>query len=175
MKSRPLFMEILNRLRAGDALVVWKVDRFNRTTVEVLRTGEEAEFRGIALVVTTLGIDTRTPAGKLVFGIMAQLAQFEREQLIERTNAGLEAARARGVKLGRAYSLTSHQRKQAAQMIEAGKTYGEIAALFSVSRSVVFRSVQQLLAVRVTMIIRLVLCAVDLAGLYVLWLMIAHL
>ena len=77
---------------------------------------------------------------------MAQLAQFEREQLIERTNAGLEAARARGVKLGRAYSLTSHQRKQAAQMIEAGKTYGEIAALFSVSRSVVFRSVQQVRA-----------------------------
>jgi DNA invertase Pin-like site-specific DNA recombinase len=143
VKSRCLFNDLLNRLKPGDVLAVWKVDRLGRNAVEVLRTGEELESRGVALIITTLGIDTRTPAGKLVYGMMAQLAQFERDQLIERTKAGLEAARRGGAKLGRAHSLTQHQRRQAAKMIDDGKSYGEIAALFSVSRSVVFRSVQQ--------------------------------
>ncbi len=77
----------------------------------------------------------------MVFGVLAQLAEFERATLIERTNAGLAAARKRGRRLGRRHSLTPHQQQEAKRMREEDQTYAQIAALFGVSRSVVWRSV----------------------------------
>ena len=140
--ERPRFTKLLVDLQAGDGLVVWKVDRLGRNTIEVLQTARDLDQRGVRLVITTLGIDTKTPAGKLMFGILAQLAEFEREQLIERTRAGLEAAKRRGKRLGRPPALTMMQARQAAQMVSEGKSYGEVADMMNVSRSMAFRAVQ---------------------------------
>jgi DNA invertase Pin-like site-specific DNA recombinase len=140
--DRPRFAKLLDKLQAGDTLVTWKVDRLGRSALATLRTFKELDEKGVRLIVTTLGIDTKTTAGRLVLGIMTQLAEFEREQIVERTVAGLEAAKRRGKKLGRKPLLTCTQARQAAEMVKEGKSYGEIADTMAVSRSVVFKTVR---------------------------------
>ena len=141
--DRPRFRKLLASLGAGDTLVTWKVDRLGRNAVEVQQTVRDLDERGVRLIITTLGIDTKTPAGRLMFGIMSQLAEFEREQLIERTKAGIEAARRRGKRIGRPPVLTTVQARQAARMVAEGKSYGEIADAMNVSRSAVFKTVRR--------------------------------
>lgn len=88
------------------------------------------------------GVDSSTPAGRMVFSVLAQLAEFEWVTLIERTNSGRAAARKRGKHLGRRHSLKPHQQQEAKRMREEeGQTYAQMAALFDVSRSVLWRSV----------------------------------
>ncbi|MCP3764119.1 recombinase family protein [Domibacillus sp. A3M-37] len=96
VRDRKVFNECWNYLRKGDTLVVWKLDRLGRTTKKLLELIEELENRSINLKILTLGVDTSTPAGRLFFTIMAGLAEMERDLIVERTKAGLEAARARG-------------------------------------------------------------------------------
>lgn len=141
-KVRPLFDDLIGRLADGDKLVVWHVDRLGRSALELHRVAQHLRDRGVGLVVTTLGIDTTTPTGKLIYGIVAQLAELERDRLIERTNAGLASARARGQILGRRYALTPHQRKIAFQMHSDGCSYRQIADHFNVSRSAAYRAVR---------------------------------
>ena len=141
--DRPRFRKLLASLGAGDTLVTWKVDRLGRNAVEVQQTVRDLDERGVRLIITTLGIDTKTPAGRLMFGIMSQLAEFEREQLIERTKAGIEAASRRGKRIGRPPVLTTVQARQAARMVAEGKSYGEIADVMNVSRSAVFKTVRR--------------------------------
>jgi DNA invertase Pin-like site-specific DNA recombinase len=118
------------------------VDRLGRDALAALTVARDLDGRGVRIVITTLGVDSSTPAGRMVFGVLAQLAEFERATLIERTNAGLAAARKRGIHLGRRFRLTPHQQKEAQRMrAEEGKTYAQLAALFRVSRSVVWRAV----------------------------------
>ncbi len=145
-KARPAFQALLSRLEPGDELVVWKVDRLGRNTLDALQTAERLRGAGIHLFVTTLGADLTGSAGRLVFGLMAQIAEFERELIRERVHAGLRAAQARGATLGRRHRLTEHQRREAARVIAEGKTYAEAAALFGVGRSVVFRAVREISA-----------------------------
>jgi len=97
----------------------------------------------VRLVILTLGLDTATPSGRMVLGIMATLAQFEREQMIERTNAGIAAAKRRGVHTGRPHALTARQRTEAARMASQGKSCGDIAAHFNVSRVCAWRAIQE--------------------------------
>ena len=93
------------------------------------------------IVITTLGVGSSTPAGRMVFAVLAQLAEFERPALIERTNADLAAARKRGRRLGRRHSLTPHQQQEAKRRREKdNKTYAEIAALFGMPPAVVWRT-----------------------------------
>ena len=108
-----------------------------------LTIARDLDARGVRIVITTLGVDSSTPAGRMVFGVLAQLAEFEHATLIQRTNAGLAAARKRGTHLGRRSRLTPHQQQKEARRIRAdeGKTYAQLAALFRVSRSVVWRAV----------------------------------
>ena len=94
--DRPRFAKLIEKLQAGDTLVTWKVDRLGRSALATMRTFKELDEKGVRLIVTTLGIDTKATAGRLVLGLMTQLAEFEREQIIERTKAGLEAAKRRG-------------------------------------------------------------------------------
>ena len=99
--SRPGLAACLKALREGDTLVVWKLDRLGRDLHHLVSVVQELTERGIGLHVLAgqgAQIDTATPAGRLVFGIFAALAEFERELIRERTLAGLEAARARGEK-----------------------------------------------------------------------------
>jgi DNA invertase Pin-like site-specific DNA recombinase len=100
----------LKALRPGDTLVVWKLDRLGRDLRHLINTVHDLTARGIGLKVLTghgAAIDTTTAAGKLVFGIFAALAEFERELIAERTVAGLASARARGRKGGRPFKMTA--------------------------------------------------------------------
>src|SRR5690349_15436594 len=107
--DRPGLAACLKALRAGDILVVWKLDRLGRDLRHLVNTVHDLTTRGIGLKVLTgqgAAIDTTTAAGKLVFGIFAALAEFERELIVERTKAGMAAARARGRTGGRPYKMT---------------------------------------------------------------------
>ncbi|MGL5182494.1 MAG: recombinase family protein [Herbaspirillum huttiense] len=102
-EDRPGLVSCLKALRPGDTLVVWKLDRLGRDLRHLINTVHDLTGRGIGLKVLTghgAAIDTTTAAGKLVFGIFAALAEFERELIAERTIAGLASARARGRKGG---------------------------------------------------------------------------
>ncbi len=94
--KRPVFEECLRHLREGDTLVVWRLDRLGRRLKELLQIVEDLEGRGIELVSITEAIDTKTATGRLVFQIFGAFAEFERNVLVERTRAGLKAARERG-------------------------------------------------------------------------------
>jgi DNA invertase Pin-like site-specific DNA recombinase len=90
--DRPLYAKLLAKLGDGDLLMVWKVDRLGRSTLDALNTAKDLDDRGVHIVITTLGIDLKTPAGRLVFGVMAQIAEFERELIRERVTAGVADA-----------------------------------------------------------------------------------
>jgi DNA invertase Pin-like site-specific DNA recombinase len=109
MDDRPGLDACLKALRSGDTLVVWKLDRLGRNLRHLVNVVHDLNARGVGLRVLTgqgAAIDTTTAAGKLVFGIFAALAEFERELIRERTIAGLAAARARGRKGGRKLKMT---------------------------------------------------------------------
>jgi DNA invertase Pin-like site-specific DNA recombinase len=140
--DRPLYASLLARLTAGDRLVVWKVDRLGRSTLESLNTAKELDDRGVHIVITTLGIDLKTPGGRLVFGMMVQIAEFERELIRERVKAGMADAKKRGVHTGRKHTLRPHQRAEAVRLhLEEGESLGKIAALFGCGRTVVYRAI----------------------------------
>lgn len=146
-KARPRLAELLNRLGRDDTLVVWKVDRLGRHAAEALLNADRLRERGVRLVITTLGVDTATPAGRLMYGVLAQFAEFEREQIVERTKAGLAAARARGKVLGRKRSLTPPQRQHALDLHRKGHSYPQIAELVGVSPATVYRAIREMKAV----------------------------
>ena len=100
-RSRPVLHETLAALRPGDVLVVWKLDRLGRSLQHLIEITAGLELRGIDFHSISDGIDTRTPAGKLLFHIVGAIAEFERSQISERTKAGMAAARLRGKRLGR--------------------------------------------------------------------------
>lgn len=110
--DRPGLAACLQALRPGDTLVVWKLDRLGRSLAHLVATLQDLGARGVGLRVLAgegAALDTTTAAGRLVFGVFAALAEFEREMIRERTRAGLAAARARGRKGGRRFALTRAQ------------------------------------------------------------------
>lgn len=122
----------MKSLRKGDVLVVWKLDRLGRNLRHLVNTVQDLADRGIGFKVLSgqgAEIDTTTAAGKLVFGIFAALAEFERELIRERTRAGLQAARARGRKGGRKFALTKAQVRLAqAAMGKKGTVVNDLCA-----------------------------------------------
>ena len=149
--EKPRLDGLVAKLTAGDHLVVWKVDRLGRSVLEALLLIKRLDAAGVAVVITTLGIDLTTPAGRLVLGMMLQIAEFERELIRERTIAGLTAAKARGSVLGRRHTLNAHQRQQAARMVlDDGKSLGEVAKLLRCGRTIVHRAVTEARALAAT-------------------------
>lgn len=98
--NRPGLQAVLRAARAGDTVVVWKLDRLSRNASDLLRIEAGLRERGIGLRALTEYLDTSTPGGRMVFGMMGVVAQFEREIIVERTKAGLRAAKAAGKVLG---------------------------------------------------------------------------
>ena len=143
--DRPGLAACLKALREGDTLVVWKLDRLGRDLHHLVSVVQELTERGIGLRVLAgqgAQIDTTTPAGRLVFGIFAALAEFERELIRERTLAGLEAARARGRKGGRKFALTKAQVRLAqAAMKNRDTSVAELAAELSIKPVTLYRYV----------------------------------
>ncbi len=143
--KRPGLEACLKALRKDDVLVVWKLDRLGRSIRHLINTVQNINDKGIGFkVIAGAGadIDTSKPAGKLVFGFFAALAEFERELISERTKAGLESARARGKKGGRKYSLTKAQVRMAeAAMGKKETTVSDLCKELSVSRQTLYRYV----------------------------------
>jgi DNA invertase Pin-like site-specific DNA recombinase len=143
--DRPSLTHCLKALREGDTLVVWKLDRLGRDLRHLVNTVHDQTTRAIGLKVLTgqgAAIDTNTPAGKLIFGIFAALAEFERELITERTRAGLLAARARGHAGGRPYSMTPAKVRLAmAAMGEPETNVSVLCAVLGVSRQTLYRHV----------------------------------
>lgn len=140
-RDRPELTRVLDFLREGDVLVVWKLDRLARSLRQLIETVENLQEQGIGFVSLTEGIDTTSPGGKLVFHIFGALAEFEREMIRERTVAGLKAAKGRGVKLGRPSALTEQQIKMARSLKAAGDlSSSEIAKQLGVGRATLYRA-----------------------------------
>lgn len=142
--DRPGLQQALSHLRAGDALVVWKLDRVGRSMKHLVQFVSELEERGIQFRSLTESIDTTTPMGTFFFHIMAALAQMERDLIAERTRAGLEAARARGKQGGRPRKITGDKLTHIRQLLEQGKQVQEIASLLGVDRSTIYRRLKAL-------------------------------
>lgn len=113
VKERPELEKALSYLRKGDVFVIWKLDRLGRTLKELIFTVDSLQKKGISFISLQDGIDTTNPHGRLQFGIFASLAEYEREIIIERTRAGLQAARERGRIGGRPSGLSDAAKKKA--------------------------------------------------------------
>ncbi len=139
--ERPGLTGALDHLRAGDTLVVWRLDRLGRSLRHLIETITALEQRGIGFKSLTESIDTTTPNGKLIFHIFGALAEFERELIRERTRAGLASARARGRKGGRRKALGDPQKLALAHALYANKQtpIETICRTLKVSRSTLYR------------------------------------
>ncbi|MGH3181619.1 MAG: recombinase family protein [Streptosporangiaceae bacterium] len=140
LAERPQLTLCLGYLRAGDTLVVWRLDRLGRSLRHLVETVNALASRGVAFASLHEGIDTTTSTGRLVFHIFAALDEFQRELIVEGTVEGLAAARARGRTGGRKPKLTAAQIGHARRLYaDGGHTVAQIAGLFGVSRQTVYR------------------------------------
>ncbi|MDO5683613.1 MAG: recombinase family protein [Propionibacteriaceae bacterium] len=137
--SRPGFDQMLAALRPGDELFATRLDRLGRTALDTLHTIDRLNSEGVHVVVLKPEIDTRTKEGKLMAGIMAHLAEFERDLLVERTREGLAAARARGREGGRPPSISEKKRSALVKAVGDGESVAEAAKLLGISRSHAYR------------------------------------
>ena len=138
--DRPELHRLLDQLRKGDVLVVWKLDRLSRSLRDGLTIMEKLAEAKAGFRSLTEAIDTTTPAGRTMMQMVGAFAEFERAMLKERTQAGLEAARREGRIGGRRPKLSSHQRAEITQMVSRGdKTAADAARLFSVHPATVSR------------------------------------
>jgi DNA invertase Pin-like site-specific DNA recombinase len=131
--------DALSHLREGDSLVVWKLDRLGRTVKGLIDLVGELESRKVHFQSLTDGIDTKTPAGRFFFHVMASLAQMERELLVERTQAGLAAAKARGKLGGRPRRMTGSKLESARRLLVSGAQPREVARDLGVSIQTLYR------------------------------------
>jgi DNA invertase Pin-like site-specific DNA recombinase len=139
--ERPELARALDHLRPGDTLVVWKLDRLGRSLRHLIDTVRALEDRGVGFRSLQEQVDTTTPGGRLVFHVFGALAEFERDLIRERTQAGLAAARARGRRGGRPSVMTAEKLAVAKQMYDAREhTIAAIAAVLGVSRATIYRS-----------------------------------
>jgi DNA invertase Pin-like site-specific DNA recombinase len=143
--ARPGLDAALKALREGDTLLVWKLDRLGRDLRHLVNTVHDLAQRGVGFKVLSghgASIDTTTPAGKLVFGIFAALAEFERELISERTKAGLESARARGRAGGAPYKMTAAKLRLAmAAMGQPETKVGILCTELGITRQTLYRHV----------------------------------
>jgi len=140
--ERPGLAEAFSHLREGDTLVVWRLDRLGRSLKHLIETITKLHSQGIGFKSTTEQIDTTTSGGKLIFHVFGALAEFERDIIRERTQAGLAAARARGRQGGRRKTLTPKQIALVKKLYADQTTpIGDICKSFKISRMTLWRYV----------------------------------
>ena len=138
--DRPELHRLLGRLRKGDVLVVWKLDRLSRSLKDVLVLMEKVDQAGAGFRSLTEMIDTTSPGGRMMMQIVGTFAEFERAMLRERTRSGLDAARKQGRVGGRRPKLKTHQQQEIVQLVNSGqKTAADAARLFNVHPATVSR------------------------------------
>jgi putative DNA-invertase from lambdoid prophage Rac len=134
--QRPEFSQLLTQIRDGETLVVSKLDRLGRDAVDVLQTIRLLGSRGIQVIVLQLGkVDLTSVAGKLLLTMLVAVAEMERDLLVERTQAGLERAKAQGKTLGRPSKTNDQQREEIRSLLSAGESVSAVARKFNVSRA----------------------------------------
>ena len=139
---RPELLALLAKLRPGDVLVVYKLDRLSRSLRDLLRLCESLEHAGVSFRSLTESIDTSSPAGRMFFHMLGAFAEFERAMIRERCAAGFEAARARGQKFGRARSMPEKTEAKLVRMYLSGNyTMQALADHFDVHTSSVKRAI----------------------------------
>jgi DNA invertase Pin-like site-specific DNA recombinase len=142
--ERPELMRLLDSARKGDVVIVWKLDRLARSLRQLIDTTGLLNERGVELHSLTENINTTTPSGKLTFHLFASLAEFERDILRQRVNAGLKAARRRGRVGGRPKSLNDDDLKKARALLRSGDyTKVQVAKELEVSRHTLWRALSQ--------------------------------
>lgn len=141
--NRPLFNELLLRLNPGDTLMVCKLDRFARSTVEGITTVRSLIDQGIKVHILNIGLIEDTPTGKLIFSVMSAFAEFERDMIIQRTQEGKAIAKTKeGFKEGRPKKYTKKQLDNALSMLSVNggdKSYKEVSELLGISKSTLIR------------------------------------
>lgn len=149
-KDREGLTQALSAVGNGNILVVWKLDRLGRSLGFLCELIERMKGQGAGFQSLTDGIDTTTTGGKLVFHIMGALAEFERDLIRERTKAGMKSAKKRGKHVGRPKALSQGQVQHMREMIEAGKTQGEVAELLGVSANTIGRALRKNLKIGIS-------------------------
>ena len=140
LARRPQLDQALAYLRHGDTLVITKLDRLGRSVQNLKDITAQLREQGVGLLALQQGIDTTTAGGRLFFHMLAAIAEFEHDLVVERTRDGLAAARARGRRGGRKPKMTSTRIEQARQMYDSGDyTVQQIADTFSVTRPTIYR------------------------------------
>lgn len=140
MARRKGFGRLLDKMEKNDVLVVTKLDRLGRDAIDVSTTVAKLEKIGIKVHCLALGgVDLTSSAGKMTMGVINNVAQFERDLLIERTQSGLERAKSNGKTLGRPKVLSELQRQGVIEQLQEGKTVSAIARHFSTSRQTIMR------------------------------------
>jgi putative DNA-invertase from lambdoid prophage Rac len=138
--QRPGFQKLLDRLEHGDILIVTKLDRLGRNAIDVQQTVNKLEGMGVHVHCLALGkMDLTSAAGKMTMGVIAAVAQFERDLLIERTQAGLTRARREGRKPGRPSSLTPSQQAAVRAELANGTSVSALSKRFGTSRQSILR------------------------------------
>ena len=142
--DRPELHRLLDQLREGDTLVVWKLDRLSRSLKDLLHILERVEARGARFRSLTEAVDTSGPAGRMLMQMLGSFAEFERAMVRERTRAGLKAAAARGRTGGRQPKLTPEQKAEILDGLGSGrKSAADLARLFRVHRTTISRLAAQ--------------------------------
>ncbi|TDB48212.1 recombinase family protein [Photorhabdus khanii] len=137
--DRPGLKQAFECLQAGDTLVVWKLDRLGRSVQNLIALNAHLKERGIHFQSLTDSIDTSTAMGRFFFHVMSALAEMERELIVERTNAGLIAARAQGRVGGRPVSFSFVEQQQAARLLTKGHSRKELALIYNTSLSTIYK------------------------------------
>lgn len=138
--ERKGFLALLNKLETGDVLVVTKLDRLGRNAIDVRSTVERLAAMGVKVHCLALGgADLTSPAGKLTMGVIAAVAEFERDLLIERTQSGLARAKSQGKRLGRPQSLSDSEARAVIASLAQGETVAALARDYGISRQSIMR------------------------------------
>ncbi|WP_231639528.1 recombinase family protein [Sphingomonas profundi] len=138
--ERKGFARLVDRLEAGDVLIVTKLDRLGRNAIDVRATVEKLASEGVRVHCLALGgVDLTSAAGKMTMGVITAVAEFERDLLIERTKAGLSRAKAEGKALGRPSALTGDQQQAIRAARSSGLSLGALAKQYGVSRAAIQR------------------------------------
>src|SRR2546429_6010180 len=140
--KRPELAKCLKALKAGDVLIVWKLDRLGRSLHDLIGLLDDLKTRGVAFRSVTESIDTATPTGRAMWQMVGILAELERSLLQERTKAGRAAAQARGVKMGRKPLLSASQVEHARKLREQGERTVVVAQLLNVSQRTLERALR---------------------------------
>lgn len=143
-KARPILAALLARLVAGDHLVVWKLDRLGRSARQVILAVDDLRARGIVIRSLTEGVDTGTPAGRAFIGIMAILAELERETTLERIHAGIAVSRAEG-RHGRPPGYDIARVRHARELVDGGASLRAASRVTGIPRSTLADALARLL------------------------------